>query len=190
MSAGCRSEKRRVDGQGQLDLGKVNKAHLKILLEQYERRLAESESAYNHLETKARWVLSVAVPLGMAVVGAVVFKELRFPDTVMAPLMSMAVLLSIGSVLAVVSVSLREYKGGALTTTVPSKFEEQASDFLTGDTDESSNEFSIKRLRGLGDAIETNEGSNRLKGCWLGWSIGATVMSLPLASILLVVGVC
>ena len=179
-----------MSGQGQLDLSKVNKRHLKILLEQYERRLAESESAYNHLETKARWVLGVAVPLGMAAVGAAVFKELRFSDTVMAPLMSMAALLSVGSVLAVVSVSLREYKGGALTTAVPTKFEVQASDFLTADTEQSSIEFSIQRLSRLGQAIETNEESNRLKGRWLWWAIGATVASLPLASILLVVGLC
>ena len=162
----------------------ANLEHLKLAVNQYEKRFKETTKHYADLDGKSRWVLSVSLPTSAAVAGYLYSKISELESCEIIALGILGIMVAAGTAYVAMSSTLQEYSGGGMT---PKDMRiTEWKEFLAGERNETK-EFYGMRIAQFADSIRTNEQSNTRKSRRLKWGIRLAVCSLPVSAIGLLV---
>lgn len=165
-----------------IDWSKANPANVALVIAEYEKMLSASRELYTALDGKARWVLTVTIPLGTLVAGYV-FADGATNVCSGIGAGALAILFFIASALATWALKTRVYLVGAV---VPRSSLDGWKTLFSGGENE-ANEFAGMRLETLANAVAINDQSNDAKSAHIRRAIWAGTLAVPIAGTLFVV---
>lgn len=139
----------------------------------YRARLESANTNQKHLDEKARWLLTVTMPVSAALVAYVS----TGPSFVIAPAL-MLLGFVVASILAAVSLVPRDYEVGIK---VPDEPEEYGA--LLNGGEERVIEFEHANIEELAKAVRVNDRSNDDKARWLHRAMWAAVLTPIVAAL-------
>ena len=157
-----------------------NIEHVRLLIHQYRICLDDASKAYDDLESKARWLLVVILPLGVALVGYMYSKKGSLGCEELVGLTSLLGAIGISGICAAVSLLLRNYKtSGIIPKDISSNKWER---FLCGSKAEEV-ALSLAILKGLVEVRSVNQKSNEQKSFYLKLGIILATSALPISAV-------
>jgi hypothetical protein len=159
----------------------ANADNTKLVLAEFEKKLAAGRELYGVLDAKAKWLLTVTVPLGTLLTGYVFADTNQNICSSLSALM-LAALLFCGSVSAALAVQTKTYRTGARTPDDISEWKP----LIEGEEGEAK-QFYGMRLETLAGAVEQNDISNRDKGRKITLAIWFACLAAPVAALAFIV---
>lgn len=165
------------DQDSKIDWAETNPANVALAISEYEKRLAAGRDLYGVLDNKARWVLTVTLPLGSAL-AAYLFAQQETDACLSASALTLAGLLFLSTIFAALALQTRRYRVGAL---IPDDIS-QWKPFLEGGQRE-ARLFAEMRIRTMASAIEVNDKSNDSKADNLKRALWLACLAAPVATL-------
>lgn len=158
-----------------IDWSKSNPENVAIIIAEYEKQLAAGRELYGVLDAKARWLLTVTIPLGSILSGYVVANGLTNLCAGSAAL-AMVLMLFAASLTATCALQTRTYLVGARISDEISEWQP----LITGKEAEAK-AFAGMRIDTMATAIEVNGRSNSTKSKHLRYAILIGSLAAPAA---------
>lgn len=158
----------------------ANPRNAAYVIEQYEKQLAASRELYSVLEDKARWVLTVTIPLGSVIATYLFTSETPdWPPQLAAWTLAGGLLLS--ALFAGLAIWPREYAVGAR---IPDDIREWRP--LIEGAEKEAGLFAKMRIETISAALQLNENSNKAKGWQVKRAILVGGLAAPVAFLIFV----
>ncbi|RUV91934.1 hypothetical protein EOA75_18305 [Mesorhizobium sp. M1A.F.Ca.IN.022.07.1.1] len=159
----------------EIDWTKSNPENVALILAEYEKQLVAGRELYGVLDAKARWLLTVTIPLGSVISGYVVANGLMNLCAGSAAL-AMVLMLFAASLIAAFALQTRTYRVGA-------RLPDNISDWrpLIMGKEAEANAFAGMRIETMASAIEINAASNATKSKHLRLAILVGTLAAPAA---------
>lgn len=167
-----------MEARVEIDWSKSNPDNVALVVAEYEKRLAAGQSLYLELEAKARWLLTVTIPLGSLLAGYVFVSGLGDWCQGIAAIVLAGLLLG-SSILAGMALVTRAYGTGAM---LPDVSIDQWKTMIEG-SESHAKKFAGMRLGVIAKTIETNSQSNRAKSGWVKRAVWLGCLAAPAAGL-------
>ena len=155
----------------------MNLDHLKLTLQEFEKRFSEANDEYRNIDDKARWVFGLLLTAVLATAGFLLANQ-QILEICRLALVALLFFEGLGLYFAGLAISLRQYRGSGTT---PSNMQmAEWKPFLTGGPTELIQFYTMKVKR-LASVIAINEASNKVKSNHLKWAIWSALASIVVA---------
>ena len=167
------------------NLNEINSNNLLCLVEYYEKRFEQTAKHFSDLDRKSRWLLSITLPISVAILGYLYskYQETNICDNV--GLIVLGSMIFTGAFFATFSVTLKSFASPDFGV------EDNRSKityykwkpFLTGSTKELKIWY-LTLLNQFTEAVNINEQSIRQKALFLKIGIYCSICSIPISIII------